>query len=122
MRFKRSEGLTPSEKVLADRLHMANAALRVLRDRVRVAEAALERVALEDRGRELERSPNRFLQIGLTFDDVLPRRRKRVFKVSHEHFRARIERVDEHLAIDRTGDFDAAVLEVGRRSADLPVG
>ena len=53
---------------------------------------------------------------------VRPGRRVRVLEVGHEDLRARVERVDHHLAVGRAGDLDAAVLEVGRRLGDLPVG
>ena len=45
----------------------------------------------------------------------------RVFEIRHVHFGAGVERVDDHLAIDRAGDFDAAVLQVGRDWRDPPV-
>ena len=44
-----------------------------------------------------------------------PGRRVRVLEVGHEHLRARVEGVDHHLAVDRAGDLDAAVLQLGRR-------
>ena len=47
-------------------------------------------------------------------DEVVPGRRGRVLEVRHEDVRARVERVDDHLAVDRPGDLDAAIEEVGR--------
>src|SRR4029079_18396234 len=44
-----------------------------------------------------------------------------VLEVRHEHLRARVQRVDDHLSIDGTGDFDPAVLEVGGNAADGPI-
>ena len=61
-------------------------------------------------------------EVLLAADDVLPRRRVRVLEVGHEDPRARVERVDDHLAVARgAGDLDAAVLEIGRNGRDAPV-
>ena len=54
-------------------------------------------------------------------DDVAPRRRERVLEVGHEDVRARVERVDHHLALDRTGDLDEPPGEIPRDGRDLPV-
>jgi hypothetical protein len=59
--------------------------------------------------------------MGLSLDVVRPCRRVRVLEIGHEHLRARVERVDDHLAIDRAGDLDAAVLQVRRNRSDAPV-
>ena len=84
-------------------------------------EVLAERVLLAVRARERDR-PRRtasrrlicpwilFSQVGVL----------RVLEVGHEHVRARVEGVDDHLAVDRAGDLDAAVLEVGRGRGDLP--
>jgi hypothetical protein len=45
----------------------------------------------------------------------------RVLEVGHEHLRAGVQRVDDHLALDRPGDLDAAILQRGRYRRDLPV-
>ena len=58
-------------------------------------------------------------QVDLALDQVVPRRRGRVLEVRHEDVRARVERVDDHLAVDRAGDLDAAI-ERGRRAAAPP--
>ncbi len=68
-----------------------------------------------------DRPIDRVAQIHLSQQDVFPRRRTRVFEVGHEAFDGRIQRVDDHLAIDRTGDLDAAVLQVGGDFGDPPV-
>ena len=60
-------------------------------------------------------------QIDLALDHVGPGRRVGVLEVGHEDLGAGIERVDDHLAVDRAGDLDAAVQEVGRDRRDLPV-
>ena len=35
---------------------------------------------------------------------------------------ARVEGVDDHLPIDGAGDFDSAILKIGRDGGDLPIG
>ena len=70
---------------------------------------------------ETNRAADRVAQIDLPFDHVVPVRRVRVFKVRHENLRARIKRVDHHLAIGRPGDLDAAVLDVRRNRRAGPV-
>ena len=57
---------------------------------------------------------DRVAQVDLAVDDVVPGRRERVLAVRHEHFRARVQRIDDHLAIGRTGDLDAPILQVRR--------
>jgi DNA-binding transcriptional LysR family regulator len=47
-----------------------------------------------------------------------PSRAERVLEVGHEHLRAGVQRVDDHLALDRAGDLDAAVLQ--RRPGSAP--
>src|SRR5581483_1600401 len=68
-----------------------------------------------------DRAPYGVHQIQLAADAVRPRRRIRVLEVRHEHVRARVERVDDHLAVDGTGDFDAAIDEIRLRRRDLPI-
>ncbi len=70
---------------------------------------------------ERDRPPHCVEDVPLPLDDVRPRRRAGVLEVRHEDLRARVERVDHHLAVDRPGDLDPAVLEVGRRRPDAPV-
>ena len=52
---------------------------------------------------------DRVAQVDLALDVVRPGRRVRVLEVGHEDPRARVERVDDHLPVDRAGDLDAAV-------------
>ena len=70
---------------------------------------------------ELDRALDRVDEVDLALDDVGPRRRQRVLEVGHEPARAGVQRVDDHLAVDRAGDLDAAVLQVGRRGGHAPV-
>ena len=60
-------------------------------------------------------------QVALPCYDVLPCGRQRILEVGHETARTRVERIDHHLALDRTGDLDAAVLEIARRGRDSPL-
>ena len=62
------------------------------------------------------------VEIGLALDEIRPGRRGRVLEIGHERLRARIERVDHHLAVGRPGDLDPPVHEVGRDRRDRPVG
>ena len=72
-----------------------------------VAEAVLAPVVAG----ELDRALDRIGQVELALHDVGPRRRQGVLEVGHEAARARVQRVDDHLAVDRAGDLDAAVAE-----------
>ena len=45
-----------------------------------------------------------------------------VLEVGHEDLGAGVERVDDHLAIDGPGDFDAAVMKIGGNRRDGPFG
>ncbi|CAH1668847.1 hypothetical protein CHELA40_13198 [Chelatococcus asaccharovorans] len=60
-------------------------------------------------------------QIDLALDHIGPGRRGCILEIRHEHLRPAVERVDDHLAIDRTGDLDPAIEEVARDGRDLPV-
>ena len=70
----------------------------------------------------IDPSAHRIAQIDLALDVVVPRRRVGVLEVRHENARAGVERVDDHLAVDRAGDLDPAVLDVGRHRRAGPVG
>ena len=70
---------------------------------------------------ERDRAAHGVGQVALAVDDVLPGRRERVLEVGHEDLRARVERVDHHLAVDGPGDLDPAVEEVGRSRRHAPV-
>jgi hypothetical protein len=52
-------------------------------------------------GRHVVDAPaDRVAQVDLALDVVVPARRVRVLEVRHEHVRARVERVDDHLAVE----------------------
>ncbi len=69
---------------------------------------------------ERKRSANGAVDVALPVDDVRPGRRAGVLEVGHEDAGARVERVDHHLPLDRTGDLTAPVAQVGRRRRDPP--
>src|SRR5215470_8725988 len=72
----------------------------------------VELVFLAFRADVVDAPADRVAQIDLPLDVVVPGRRIRVLEVRHEYLGPRIERVDDHLAIDGTGDFDAPILDV----------
>ena len=72
-------------------------------------------------GVERDRPLERVREVDLALDAVLPGGRVRVLEVGHEHLRARVERVDHHLPVDRPRDLDPAVLDLVRHGLDPPV-
>ena len=66
-------------------------------------------------------APDRIDQIDLPFDLVRPFWRVRIFEVGHVAVRTRVQRVDHHLAIGRTGDLNATALKSRRDRRNLPV-
>ncbi len=70
---------------------------------------------------ERDRPLERIGEVPLALDAVLPRRRVRVLEVGHEDLRPRVERVDHHLPVDRAGDLDAPVGDLGGERRDPPV-
>ena len=58
------------------------------------------------------RAAHRVAQVDLAFDQIVPAGRVGVLEIRHVDIGAAIERVDHHLAVDRTGDFDAAVEQI----------
>ena len=80
-----------------------------------------ELVLLAVRARVLDRALDGVDQVDVAADLVLPRRGVRVLEVGHEAARARVERVDDELAVGRPGDLHPPVAVVGRRRGDLPV-
>src|SRR5271170_2021534 len=72
--------------------------------------------------REIDRPGPTVPEVRLALDHVGEEGRFRVLEIRHEDLRAGIERIDDHFAIDRAGDLDAAVQQIGRNRRDLPVG
>jgi hypothetical protein len=94
-------------------------ATRAYDDR-RELDVVAELVLLALRAGEVEVPGDRVEQVELTTDDVLPQRGVRVLVVGEPDLRARVERVDRHLAIGRAGDLDAPVDQAGRRIGHPP--
>ena len=70
---------------------------------------------------EVDRVGPAILEVDLALDEVAPGRAGGVLEVGHEHLGPAVEGVDDHLAVDRAGDFDPAVLEVRGDRRHLPV-
>ncbi len=72
--------------------------------------------------RRLKRDPptHRIAQVLLPRNEVVPGRRGGVLKVGHENSCAAVQRVDDHFAVGRPGDFHAAILQVRRNWSDPP--
>ena len=80
----------------------------------------IQRVVAALGSRESQAAPHRVLEVQLAFDHVRPRRAEGVLEVGHEHAGSRIERVDHHLPLDRTGDLHPPIEQVGGGSDDDP--
>src|SRR5208282_234429 len=65
--------------------------------------------------------PDRVANVDLTLNGRIPCGRVSILEIGHEHFRARVERVDDHLPIDGPGDLDPAVKQVWRNRRNPPV-
>ena len=68
-----------------------------------------------------DRALDRVAQVDVALDHVAPGRGVGVLEVGHEAVGARVQRVDDHLALGRAGDLDPALLQIGRSRGDLPV-
>ena len=64
---------------------------------------------------------DRIDQVRLAFDTVPPGRRVGILEVGHEHPGAGVQSVDHHLPVDRPGDLDPPVDEIGRCRRNAPV-
>ena len=64
---------------------------------------------------------DRARQVELSVDHVGPGRRAGILEVGHEDVGAAVQRIDDHLAVDRPGDLDAAVQDVLRQGRHGPV-
>src|SRR3546814_5786580 len=72
------------------------------------------------RSGEADLAADRVAQVDLTLDLIEPVRAVRVLEVRHVRVGARVERIDDHLALDRTGDFGTANYQRLRQRRDLP--
>ncbi len=70
---------------------------------------------------EVDPAADGVAQVDVALDVVVPPRCVGVLEVRHEDLRAGVERVHDHLAIDRPGDLDPPVLDVGRGRRAGPV-
>ena len=71
----------------------------------------VELVLLAVRILELDLPPYGIAQVRLPVHRIAPGGRIRILEVGHEHGRAGVQRVDDHLAVHRSRNFDAAVQE-----------
>src|SRR5262245_4485851 len=60
-------------------------------------------------------------QVDLALKVVIPGGRVRILEISHEDIGAGVERVDDHLPLDRPGDLHPAVLQIVRDRRDSPI-
>ena len=65
--------------------------------------------------------PHRVVHAHLAFHHQAPGRAGGILEVGHEALGPRVQRVDDHLALDRAGDLDAAVEQILRDAGDLPL-
>src|SRR5271163_1567007 len=70
----------------------------------------------------LDRAADGVTQIVLTFDVVAPRWRIRIFEVGHENIRTRVQRVDDHLAVDGARNLYPPVEQIFGNRGDFPIG
>ena len=82
--------------------------------------ARREGVAFPLGARERDRAADGVPQVDLPLEVVAPRRGVRVLEVRHVDPRARVEGVDDHLAVHRPRDLDAAVRQIGGDRRDAP--
>ena len=64
---------------------------------------------------------NRIPQIDLALNLVVPVRGIGVLEVGHEGVCARVQGIDDHLALNRAGNFHTAALQILWQLADLPI-
>ena len=70
---------------------------------------------------ELDPAVDRIAQVDVPLDVIVPGGRVGVLEVGHEYFRARVQRVDHHLAVDWPGDLYPSVLQISRDGRGHPV-
>ena len=69
---------------------------------------------------EVDPAAHGVVEVDLTVDHVVPRRRARVLEVGHVRRDVRVQGVDDHLTVGRAGDLDAAVDEARSRRGAPP--
>ena len=110
---RRGNGLAIDQKMLFNQVPTARAYHQHRR-------GLAQFVALAFRAGIGDRPGDRVLQIALAFDQIRPCRRIGIFEIGHEHRSARVQRIDDHLAVGGAGDLHAAVHKVGRKFRHLP--
>ncbi|OIQ92942.1 hypothetical protein GALL_251570 [mine drainage metagenome] len=70
---------------------------------------------------EIDPPPDGVYDVDLALDLVRPERRVGIFEVGHVGIGAAIQGVDDHFAIDRTGDLDASAKQILGQRSDGPV-
>ena len=88
---------------------------------IRVAGPFSQLVALALRAGVGDGAVDRVAQVDLAVEVVSPGGRVGVLEIGHEDAGAGVQGVDDHLAVDRPGDLDAAVLQVRGDRRHLPV-
>src|SRR5215470_4127010 len=82
--------------------------------------AGIEFVAFSLWTRIADRALDGVPQIELAFQVVLPGGRVRVFKVGHEDVGARVQRIDDHLAVDGTSNLYTPIQQVLWNGSNRP--
>ena len=70
---------------------------------------------------EIQRPRPAVPHIELAFDHIRPGRRGGILEIGHKHFCARIQRIDDHLAVNRAGDLNPAIQQIGRNRRNRPI-
>ena len=68
----------------------------------------------------LNRAGHGIHEIELPLNHRLPGRCQAVFEISHVTLHRGIQRINHHLALDRPGDFNTTIPEIGWNAADRP--
>ena len=110
-----------ARRLLAVDEHMLLVEMPAARPHEQRRDLCVQPILFAVRVREADRASDGVAQIDLALHDVVPRRRERVLAIRHEHFRAGVERVDDHLAVGWSGDLDATILQIRRDRGDAPL-
>ena len=80
----------------------------------------IESVLLALRRGEIDAPADGVAQVEMALHVVVPLWRVGVLEIGHEHGGARVERIDDHLAVDGPRDLDASVENVRRNGGARP--
>lgn len=67
-------------------------------------------------------SPDGIVEVELTIHHVGPCRRVGILEIGHERLGSRVQRIDDHLPVRRSRNFDPSVLEARTRRRASPRG